>query len=226
MGLFDGAFAGVGDIAKTVTQTAPRKAVTKKRTRTSSSSGGTNVRSRNTGNSNASRSRQPTVNRPTVSRPAVGSTSKGTVAPSVPAPAKPPMTLDQWLATDTAYQSQKKEYDQALRDYTTNDTAERAKYENEYKANLAKMETEKQTAQTALNDDYASRGMLSSGLYADALNDFQNNYATKQADAQRARTAYLNDLTTDQTNFKTQQQLELQRAQDAAAARRKEQLGL
>jgi hypothetical protein len=136
------------------------------------------------------------------------------------------MTLDQWLATDTAYLTQKNAYDKAAKDYAAQDAAERAKYNTEYDAAGKKLETEKGLAQTALNDDYAARGMLTSGLYADALNDFQNSYATKQADAERARTGYLDDLTTDKTNFTTQQQLELQRAQDAAAARRKAQLGL
>lgn len=169
---------------------------------------------------------QPTYNPPHYSRPAVGSTSKGTVAPSVPAPTKPPMSLDQWLANDTVFQSSKNSYAKALQDYMAQDAAERSKYNNEYGASVQKLNQDKTINQQALNDDYASRGLLTSGLYANALNEFQNKYATQQADMERAKAAYLGDLTTDQNNFKTQQQLALQQAQDAAAARRKASLGL
>lgn len=206
----------IGSVVKSTKKIAKKSAP--KKSSSSSRSGNSGYR--------ANSSRQPTYNQPQVSRPAVGSTSKGTVAPSVPAPAPPPMTLDQWLAKDTSYLTQKNAYDKALKDYAAQDTAERNKYTNEYNSSLGKLNLEKTDAQSALNDDYAGRGMLNSGLYADALNDFQNNYATRQADLERARQAYLNDLTTDKTNFTTQQQLELQRAKDAAAARRTAQLGL
>lgn len=171
-------------------------------------------------------SRQPTYNPPRVSRPAVGSTSKGTVAPSVPAPARPPMTLDQWLANDTTFKSSKDAYSRALQDYMTQDTAERSKYDNEYNSSLEKMAQDKTVNQQALNDDYAGRGLLNSGLYANALNEFQNKYSTQQADLERARSAYFGDLNVDKSNFQNQQQLELQKAQQAAAARRTATLGL
>lgn len=181
---------------------------------------------RRSSGSSQPRSPQPTVRRQTFARPAVGSTSKGTIAPSVPAPTKSPMTLDQWLAGDTAFQGQKTAYQKALADYAAQDAAERGKYENEYTASLGKLGVEKEQGQQALNDDYASRGLMQSGLYADALNDYQNNFATRQADLERARQAYLADLTTDKSNYTTQQQLELQKAQQAAAARRQATLGL
>lgn len=217
----------IGSISNSVKKAA-KKSYTPKR-RSGGGGGGSHRRSSGGGGGNRNNySRQPTYNPPQVSRPAVGSTSKGTVAPSVPAPAPapPPMTLDQWLAKDTAYLSQKNSYDKALKDYAAQDAAERNKYNTEYNSSLGKLNVEKGDAQTALNDDYAARGLMTSGLYADALNDFQNNYTTRQGDLERARQAYLGDLTTDKTNFTTQQQLELQRAKDAAAARRTTQLGL
>lgn len=216
---FSGVPSALSNIRRSVSSVG--RSTARRSRRSSSGSSGSSRRS-----SYRSSSPQPTYRRQSFARPAVGSTSKGTVAPSVPAPTKPPMTLDQWLASDTAFQSQKTAYDKALKDYAAQDAAERAKYGQEYTASLGKLNTEKGEGQQALNDDYASRGLMSSGLYADALNDFQNNFATRQADLERARQAYLADLTTDKTNFSTQQQLELKKAQDAAAARRAAQLGL
>lgn len=155
-------------------------------------------------------------------RPAVGSTSKGTIAPSLPkpAPAPTPMTLDQWLAGDTAYMGQKSSYEKALKDYQAQKAGEQGKYTNEYNASVQKLNTDKLNQQTALTDDYAGRGLLQSGVYADALGDFQNNFKAQAADLERAKGAYFGDLATDSTNFTTQQQLQMQQAKDAAAARR------
>lgn len=211
--------SGLGSIFNSVKKSFPQSAPPKKKPNYSYGGGGG-------GGNNHYHSPQPTYNPPHYSRPAVGSTSKGTVAPSVPAPTKPPMSLDQWLAQDTVFQSSKNSYAKALQDYMAQDAAERAKYNNEYGASVQKLQQDKTINQQALNDDYASRGLLTSGLYANALNEFQNKYATQQADMERAKQAYLGDLTTDQNNFKTQQQLQIQQAQDAAAARRKATLGL
>ena len=229
MGMFDGIGAAVGNIANT-TQNVGRSTGNSARRRRRNNNGGggsggggsSHRRSGGGGNS----SRQPTASYSAPPRPAVGSTSKGTVAPSVPAPTVKPMSLDQWLAQDTAFTSAKNNYSKALQDFTAQDAAERAKFNNEYNVNVQKLGVEKGDAQTALNDDYAARGLMNSGLYADALNDFQKNYAQKQADLDRAKTAYLNDLSTDKTNFTSQQALELQKAKDAAAARRTAQFGL
>lgn len=205
--------SGLGNIFKSVAGNFPKQAPSKKKPHY------------NTPKNNY-KSPQPSYNPPRYSRPAVGSTSKGTVAPSVPAPTKPPMSLDQWLASDTVFQGAKSSYTKALQDYLAQDAAERNKYNTEYKASLDKMAQDKTVNQQALNDDYAGRGLMNSGLYANALNEFQNKYAMQQADLDRAKQAYLSDLTTDKTNFQTQQQLELKAAQDAAAARRKATLGL
>lgn len=167
-----GAARNVGSsVSRSTRRAAPRR-------RSSSSGSRTTARQP----SQRSYSPQPTARRAAPARPAVGSTSRGTVAPSVPAPRPQPMSLEQWLASDTSFQSQKNAYDKALKDYAAQDLAERQKYENEYGASMKKFNTEKGDAQTALTDDYSSRGLITSGLYADALGDFQNTYAQKQAD--------------------------------------------
>jgi hypothetical protein len=88
------------------------------------------------------------------------------------------------------------------------------------------LNTEKTQGAESLADDFSSRGLITSGVYADALNDFQNNYQTKQADLERAKAAYMADLNTGKTNFTTQQDLALQKAKQDAANRRTMQLGI
>lgn len=223
---------GLGQIGSAINSIGAAAAKQAKPKKKASSGGGSS--NRNSGGGGGARrssgggnySPQPSVHYQSPPRPAVGTTSKGTVSPSVPAPTPKPISLDDWLAKDTAFQSSKSNYQRALDDYMAQMQAEQGKYNNEYTSGLNKLNVEKGDAQTALNDDYASRGLLNSGLYATALNDFQQNYATKQGDMERAKSAYFNDLNTDKTNFQTQQSLELDKAKQAAAARRAAQFGL
>lgn len=159
-------------------------------------------------------------------RPAVGNTKTGGVAPSVPAP--PPMSIDEWLAkgNDTTYNDQRSAYEKALADYAAQYKGEQDKYGNEYNASLAKMQQDNTLGAKDLENDYASRGLLTSGVYANALNEYQNSYQTKLSDLSRARDAYLADLTNDKTNFESEQALALARAKQDAANRRTAGLGL
>lgn len=165
----------------------------------------------------------PNVSAP---RPAVGNTRTGSVAPSVPAP--PPMSIDEWLAkgNDTTYSGQRSAYEKALADYAAQYKSEQDKYSNEYNASLAKMQQDNTLGAKDLENDYASRGLLTSGVYANALNEYQNSYQTKLSDLSRARDAYLSDLNNDKTNFESEQALALARAKQDAANRRTAGLGL
>lgn len=148
-------------------------------------------------------------------RPATGSTSSGVVTPTVPKPVIP--KFDQaYLQGDTAYSSQRNAFNKALADYASQQKADWGNYNTEYNASLDKLGKDQTLNAQALKDDYASRGLLESGVYANALNDFNADYDSQRADLNRARTAYQTDQTTAQGNFKTEQQLLLDKAyQDA-----------
>lgn len=156
----------------------------------------------------------------------VGSNRTGTIAPTVPAP--PPMSLEQWLArgNDTVFSGQEAAYKRALADYAAQFKNEQDKYGQEYDASLGKVKIDEDTGFKNMQDDYASRGLLQSGVYANALNEFQNSFKTRRDDLARARDAYLADLTNDKTNFEQEQLLALAKAKQDAANRRTATLGL
>lgn len=163
--------------------------------------------------------RAPAPTRYAPPRPSVGNSATGRIAPASPAPAPAPMTPDQWLSNDTSYKSQRAAYEDALRDYATQYGSEQNKYNTEFAANQQKMMTDRTQAQTGLTDDYASRGLMNSGVYGDALNTFQSEWDTKAADMERAKQAYMNDLLMGKSNFEKEQSLYLEKAKQDALNR-------
>ena len=166
-------------------------------------------------------------------RPSVGNTSSGAIRASVPAPRPMPapvapkqLTDNEWLAGDTSYQQQNSAYEKALQDYAAQMSGEQGKYNAEYNAGVDKMGVDRGLAQTSLEDDYASRGLINSGVYGDAVNKFQNEWDTRGADLSRAKEAYMNDLLTGQQNFGQEQGQYLQKAKQDAMNRRADKYSL
>lgn len=153
-----------------------------------------------------------------ISRPASGATPGGAIAPTVPAPVIPKFN-DAYLAGDTAYSAQKAAYDKALADYVARSTGEATNYNTEYNAKLGTMQKAQDQGALDLKDDYASRGLLSSGVYADALNDFNNSYTTQRDELARAKQQYETDLANSKTDFTTEQQTLLAKARQDALNR-------
>lgn len=162
-------------------------------------------------------------------RPATGNTRGGAVRRARPAPIAPrpapapkpkPMSVDQWLARDTAYGQQKTAYEKALADYAAQMKGEQDKYTSEYKASTDKLGVDRKVGQEALTDDYAGRGMIQSGVYGDALKDYQTEWDTKASDLERAKNAYMSDLVLGQTNFKSEQGTYMTKAEQDAMNRR------
>lgn len=177
---------------------------------------------RNGGGGNGYRAASgPQVSTP---RPPVGNTPSGQIAASLPAPTPPPVSVEDFLAKDTAFRSQQSAYQKALADYAAQMQAEQGKYNGEFSAQTKQLGLDRTEGVTNLRDDYASRGLVNSGVFADALGDLNTKFDTSAADLERAKQAYMDDLTTGQTNFKTTQQTLLEKARQDALNRRLDSL--
>lgn len=216
-----GAMSGLSGAVKAVAKTAaPAPKRRSSNSGSSSRNSGYSSRPRSNGNgTGGSGFRPPTTPQIATPRPPVGNTPSGTIARSVPA-APAPMTVDQYLAGDTAFNSQKTAYQKALSDYAAQMQAEQGKYNGEYGAQTAQLGLDRQQGVKSLTDDYASRGLLQSGVYADAQGELNKKFDTSAADLERAKQAYMSDLTTGQTNFQTTQQTLLEKARQDALNRR------
>lgn len=239
-------FAGVGqafrNVGNTVKKTAKKSSGGKRRRSSSTGSGmgkaskglinGVSNVARQTGNSARRRrsssggsfrsagsgSGYRSAARPNVSRPPSGSTAGGAIVPTVPAPVVP--KFDQaYLAGDTAYSSQKSAYDKALADFAARSQGKLTDYNTEYTTKLADMQKAQDQGALDLKDDYAARGLLSSGVYGDALNDFNNSYTSQRNELARAKQQYETDMTNQKTDFTTDQNILLQKAKQDALNR-------
>jgi len=147
-----------------------------------------------------------------------GASSSGMVMPAAPKPVQ--MTPEQWLSKDTTYTGQQNSYNKALQDYLANYNAELQKYGNEYNAATSKVGQEREKGLTSMADDYASRGLLNSGVYGEAMQDYNTDMDTRLADMQRAKSAYEGDLLADKNSWSSNQQELLTKAKQEALNRR------
>jgi len=153
----------------------------------------------------------------------VGISSSGQV--SNVAPAAPP-SLDQFLGSDSGYQSQLAAIQKALADYQAQMGTQKTQYETNYASNLNQLGQDRTMGLADQQNDYTGRGLLHSGLYGKAAGDLTTQYDTKQSDLGRARSDFLANLGLDFNNFKSQEDITQQRAKQDAIARRAAQYGV
>lgn len=128
--------------------------------------------------------------------------------------------IDQYLTNDPTYQMQQSAILKALGDYRSNELNAENTYNSQYGLNTQNINEQNRTSGIAQQDDYASRGMLRSGLYGVADADRQNNYARQQSQLDMSKQAYITGLRSDTANYQTQQQLAQQQARQDAINRR------
>lgn len=150
-------------------------------------------------------------------------------APS-PAPiaakAPGPPTLDQFLRGDTTFMGQEAGLKKAGANFNTQAANAAQQYGEQYNLNNTNLATAGQEARTGLTDDFASRGMLNSGVYGKAYADQETEYKGRQAALDQARTQFLTDQTAGRTNFTEEQNLSTQKARQDAINRRAAQYNL
>lgn len=114
---------------------------------------------------------------------------------------------------------QKDAYDKALRDFNLRSTGQLQNYGTEYNTKLQDMQKAQDQGALDLKDDYAARGLLESGVYANALNDFNNTYTSQRDELARAKQQYETDMANQKTDFSSEQNLLLQKAKQDALNR-------
>lgn len=164
-----------------------------------------------------------------VTRPAVGSNSSGAISKTVttpvvatptPKPAAPAVpTIDQWLAKDAVYNQQKNAFNKALADYLAQYNNQQNQYTTDFNANLGNIGKDQELQRKALEDDYASRGLMNSGLFADALNQFNTGYDERRTAMETAKANFLTNLLSQRNNYNSEQQALLDKAKQDAVNR-------
>ena len=158
-----------------------------------------------------------------------------TIVPAAVAPPPSPSVPNEndFLAGDSTFLNQQAAFKAALEDYINQKNQSLAQYQTNY--NVQKSDLGFDPANPtglfghALDDtdnDFASRGMINSGLFADARSQLTNQFKRRQDDADRLFGDFRTNQESDFTNFNKEQGLATDRARADALARRAMQFQL
>ena len=153
-----------------------------------------------------------------------GSSSGGQISPSIQPPAAP--SLADFLSSDSVYAQQIAALDKAKKDYMAQQGQAKTQYLTGYTSDLNTLGQNRQDALSNLENDFASRGLLQSGLYADNMANTNTDFDKKQSALEQAKAAFLAQLTGDLTNFTSEQDITKTKAKNDAAARRAAKYGV
>lgn len=164
---------------------------------------------------------------------------------AAPPPPPPPPNKDEWIASDAGYKAQRDALAKALADYQTNYEAEIGQYDVDYKKgirNLGWDATEFDDPMTEENEgvgvwnltdmtrssgrsyqnqlnDFASRNLLQSTLYAQAVADLMRSLDEQLGNVNTARSNFRNDKSRALTAYKTDNESQGNLAYADAASR-------
>lgn len=227
-------------VAKRTKTTTPKAVTTRKRsvkanaTRTRSQrrstnyDGGTTRRrksSRTTRSTTPNRQYQREAPKRVAPKPAPKPTAKIVTPPSPPKPPPPP-SVSQYLASDSTYQAQLAAFNKALADYQADQGLSRTDYQTGYDQNYRDIGLAKEEAAQNLEEDFASRGLLKSGLYAADLGELNKQYQNQYTDLGNQRTSFFDQLAQDLAKYKNDQSVQKQNAYAEAVRRRAEKYNL
>src|SRR5712664_54534 len=174
----------------------------------------------------------PNINNPGAGGPSGGGSGipgggQGGPSPTfkIPTPPKAP-GLDTYLRSDAAYQNQLRTFAQALAEFQSGQQRTTASDNNSWRGATRQLGDQKVKDLAGIMNDFASRGMLKSGLYGQGIADYQKTYQNNLNDLNTGHSNALRDLSTANVNFQKDQAIQSAQARSDAAARRAAQFGL
>lgn len=154
----------------------------------------------------------------------VRGTPGGAVPGGVPSIAAP--NLAKYLAGDTAYQQTLRGGQRTLADFLSELGRQRSEATTQFTQTKGTMERDRLEQLENLKNEYASRGLLMSGLYGEKQGDFQQEFQRQMDMLNQSQTSLMQDLLGQERNFRREQELALEAARQEAIRRRAEQYGI
>lgn len=136
------------------------------------------------------------------------------------APVRSVPSLAAYLGTDSAYQGIVSGGKRSLADFLSDINRRRGEAGTQFNQTKASMERDRTQQLESLRNEFASRGLIQSGLYGEEQGRFQQQFTDQQTALEQQQAALLADLMGQQTNYKREQDLALQAAKQEALQRR------
>lgn len=150
---------------------------------------------------------------------------KGQVTKSPRKESKIP-SLRKYLAGDTTYQSQVNQLNLERQNYVDQYRQQRQDARQDYRTTLGRLNEAGEETQDRLSEDFASRGLFRSSMYADSAVDASDNLLEQQQDLTRDRGRVESDLMNSKNDFVRTVRNTRQNARQEAIRRRAEQYGI
>lgn len=129
-------------------------------------------------------------------------------------------SLAQYLGGDSVYQSAVSGNKRSLADFLSEINRRRGEAGTQFNLTQGNMERDRQQQLDALRQEFASRGLIQSGLYGQEQGRFQEQFQNQLTALQQQQTGLLADLMSQQKNYQREQDLALEAAKQEALARR------
>lgn len=132
---------------------------------------------------------------------------------------KPP-NIKSYLAGDAVYQQALRGGKRTLRDFLSDLQRRQEETKVGFRQSREAMELDRERQLERMENEFASRGLIHSSIYADEQGDFQEDFARQLTALQQQRANMLKDLLAEGTNFRREHEMSLELARQEALARR------
>lgn len=121
-----------------------------------------------------------------------------------PAPKKPGApSIDKYLRSDANYNQGLSELMRTLDQYKAGNADSRGDVQEAFKTAMQRMGEEKTKSLQGLQEDFASRGLLTSGLYTQSVSDYDKQYGDRVSDMTRDQQNQTENLNRDLSNYQS-----------------------
>lgn len=110
--------------------------------------------------------------------------------------------IQKFLGSDNTYQQSLSDLLKTLQQFKLQNKDSRTDVREAFQTAMERMGVEREDALKALEADFASRGLLNSGLYGDAVSDYNTQYGDRVTDLTKDRNTNLRNLRTEFSNFR------------------------
>jgi hypothetical protein len=146
---------------------------------------------------------------------------------TLPKPKPRPLSaLDKYLAGDSVYQQALRGNKRTLADFLSDLTRRRGESGTQFYKTRASMDRDSKDQLNALAEEYASRGLIQSGLYAKAQGDFRTKFGEQMNALKDQQTNLIADLASQERNYRRENSLANESARQAALLRRAQRYGV
>ena len=152
-------------------------------------------------------------------------TSSGTVESVTPPSPKPP-GISAWLAGDEAFQAAQRGSQRTLSDLLSDLTRRRGETDTAFDQTRETAERGRDLGLDRMLQEFASRGMIHSGLFGQEQGRFQEDFQRDMERREQQRGMILADLLAQETNAKRQQENAMEVARMEALNRRAQRFNL